>query len=76
MAGTSRPLELTETLIREHSSPESFRRGEDYYRQGAVLYLIRREMLTWPPDAKKSGKFTSTSSSIATSASTTCGRCW
>jgi uncharacterized Zn finger protein len=37
------PFELTETLIREHASPESFRRGEDYYRQGAVLSVTRRD---------------------------------
>ena len=43
MAGAPRPLELTEALIREHPSPESFRRAEDYYRQGAVLYPIRRD---------------------------------
>jgi uncharacterized Zn finger protein len=36
-------LELTEALIREHPSPDSFRRAEDYYRQGAVLYPIRRD---------------------------------
>jgi uncharacterized Zn finger protein len=36
------PFELTEPLVRENASPESFRRGEDYYQQGAVLSLIRR----------------------------------
>lgn len=36
------PFELAEPLIREHASPESFRRGEDYYRQGAVISLTRR----------------------------------
>ena len=36
------PFELTEHLIREHSAPESIRRGEDYYRQGAVLSVTRR----------------------------------
>lgn len=35
-------FELTEPQIREHSAPESFRRGEEYYRQGAVLSLSRR----------------------------------
>ena len=37
------PFDITETLVREHSSPESFRNGEDYYRQGAVLSVIRRD---------------------------------
>ncbi len=36
------PFELTEPQIREHASPESFRRGEEYHRQGAVLSLSRR----------------------------------
>lgn len=35
-------MDITEDLIREHASFESFHRGEDYYRQGAVLSLIRR----------------------------------
>lgn len=35
-------FELTESLIREHASFESFRRGEDYYRQETVLSLTRR----------------------------------
>lgn len=39
---TGEPLDITEGRIRDHASPESFRRGEDYYRQGAVLSLIRR----------------------------------
>jgi uncharacterized Zn finger protein len=33
---------LTETLIREESSAESFRRGQDYFDAGAVFSLIRR----------------------------------
>ena len=37
------PFDITETLVREHSSPQSFRKGEDYYRQGAVLSVIRRD---------------------------------
>jgi uncharacterized Zn finger protein len=36
-------FELDEVRIQEHASPESFRRGEDYYRQGAVLSLTRRD---------------------------------
>jgi uncharacterized Zn finger protein len=35
-------FDLTEGRVRDHASSESFRRGEDYYRQGAVLSLIRR----------------------------------
>lgn len=35
-------FELDESGIRTHSSPESFRRGEDYYEQGAVLSLTLR----------------------------------
>jgi uncharacterized Zn finger protein len=36
------PFELNEHLIREYSAPESIRKGEDYYRQGAVLSVTRR----------------------------------
>ncbi len=36
------PFELTEARVREQSSSESFRRGEDYYRQGTVLSLTLR----------------------------------
>ncbi len=36
------PFDLTEGRVRERASSESFRRGEDYYRQGAVLSLTRR----------------------------------
>jgi uncharacterized Zn finger protein len=35
-------LDFGETLIQENSSPESFRRGREYYRQGAVASLVRR----------------------------------
>jgi uncharacterized Zn finger protein len=42
MAGEPVPFDISEDLIREYASPESFRRGEDYYRQGAVQALIRR----------------------------------
>lgn len=35
-------LDIGEDLIREQSSPESFRRGEEYYRQGRVIALTRR----------------------------------
>jgi uncharacterized Zn finger protein len=34
-------LSLTEALIREHSEPESFRRGQEYYRDGAVRWITR-----------------------------------
>lgn len=33
---------MDEIRIRDHASPESFRRGEDYYLQGAVLSMTRR----------------------------------
>ena len=33
---------MDESVIQTHSSPESFRKGEDYYHQGAVLSVIRR----------------------------------
>lgn len=36
-------IDITEALIQDHTSPESFRRGEDYYRQGAVLSVTRRD---------------------------------
>src|SRR5687767_15163795 len=35
-------LTLTEALIRQHASAESFRRGEEYHRGGAVASLTRR----------------------------------
>ena len=35
-------FELDESTIHDHASPESYRRGEDYYEQGAVLALTRR----------------------------------
>lgn len=35
-------FELNEAGIQAHASSESFRRGEDYYRRGAVLSLVRR----------------------------------
>jgi uncharacterized Zn finger protein len=35
-------FELDENTIHDHASPESCRRGEDYYRQGAVLTSTRR----------------------------------
>jgi uncharacterized Zn finger protein len=34
--------DFSETLIRRHSSPESFRRGQEYYRQDSVISLLRR----------------------------------
>ena len=33
---------MDESRIRDYTSPESFRRGEDYYLQGAVLSMTRR----------------------------------
>ncbi len=33
---------MDESRVRDHSSPESFRRGEDYYLQGMVLSMTRR----------------------------------
>lgn len=33
---------MDESRVRDHTSPESFRRGEDYYLQGAVLSVTRR----------------------------------
>ncbi len=35
-------LDFGEALIRENSSPESFRRGLDYYRRGSVDSVIRQ----------------------------------
>ncbi|MBI3968967.1 MAG: SWIM zinc finger domain-containing protein [Chloroflexi bacterium] len=37
-----RPLGVSEALIRQHSAPESFERGRDYYHRGAVVALARR----------------------------------
>ena len=36
---------LTETMIREHASADSFQRGRDYYQQGAVQLLVQRGMV-------------------------------
>ncbi len=33
---------LTEAMVRQHATPEVFRRGEDYLARGAVLSLLRR----------------------------------
>ena len=35
-------LNLAEGLIRQHTSSESFQRGQEYYRDGAVASLVRR----------------------------------
>jgi uncharacterized Zn finger protein len=35
-------LNLTEGLIRQHSAPDSFERGQQYYLDGAVISLVRR----------------------------------
>jgi uncharacterized Zn finger protein len=40
--GVSYLPDLSEALIQRYSSPESFRRGQGYYRQGAVGSLILR----------------------------------
>lgn len=34
--------DFSEILLQGHSSPESFRRGQEYYRQGSVTSLLRR----------------------------------
>jgi len=33
---------LTEAVVRQYATPESFRRGQDYYRRGMVLSVVRR----------------------------------
>ena len=33
---------LTEALVRQYASPESFRRGQEYFQDGAVISLVRR----------------------------------
>jgi len=33
---------FSEAVIRQHASPESYRRGQDYYEQGAVRSIVRR----------------------------------
>ncbi len=33
---------FSEAIIRQHASPESYRRGQDYYEQGAVQSIVRR----------------------------------
>ena len=35
-------FDISESRVRDHASSESFARGEDYYRQGAVLSLTLR----------------------------------
>jgi len=34
--------QLTEAVIRQHTAPQSYQRGRDYYEQGAVLNVVRR----------------------------------
>jgi uncharacterized Zn finger protein len=41
-ARVAKMFELDESTIHDHASPESYRRGEDYYRQGVVLSVVRR----------------------------------
>lgn len=33
---------ITEAVIRQHASADSYQRGREYYEQGAVLHLVRR----------------------------------
>jgi uncharacterized Zn finger protein len=33
---------LTEAIIRQHASSDSFQRGREYYGQGAVVRVVRR----------------------------------
>jgi len=33
---------LTEAMVRQHAAADSFSRGQEYYRQGAVVSLVRR----------------------------------
>jgi uncharacterized Zn finger protein len=33
---------LSETLIRQHTTPDSFMRGQEYFHDGAVLSVVRR----------------------------------
>ena len=35
----------TEADIRQHASPDSFQRGREYYRSGAVASLVQRGMM-------------------------------
>jgi uncharacterized Zn finger protein len=35
-------LSLSEAAIRQQATAESFRRGEDYYRRGAVVSVVQR----------------------------------
>jgi uncharacterized Zn finger protein len=37
------PLPFTEAVIRQHTTPESFRRGQEYVRQGLVTAIARRD---------------------------------
>ena len=34
---------VTEASIRQHASADPYRRGREYYEQGAVLSLVRRD---------------------------------
>ena len=35
--------ELTDEMIRLHAPGDSFRKGQEYYRDGAVLSLVQRD---------------------------------
>ncbi|HEY4386691.1 MAG TPA: hypothetical protein VGN34_19725 [Ktedonobacteraceae bacterium] len=39
------PPSLTEAIIHQYASPESFQRGYEYYQHGAVLSLVKRGMM-------------------------------
>ena len=34
---------LTEAIIRQHASSDSYQRGREYYEQGAVVRVVRRD---------------------------------
>ena len=43
MVNVMDPLpKLTESIIRQHASSDSYQRGCEYYEQGAVLRVVRR----------------------------------
>ena len=35
-------LPISESIVRQHASHQSYQRGEEYYRAGAVIDLQRR----------------------------------
>ena len=34
---------VTEAIIRQHASSDSYQRGREYYEQGAVVRVVRRD---------------------------------